>query len=244
METAKGHIAKHTPSSKTTQTTSQQATPTIVNNTTANNTTTKPTTTSTKQATEDSNLPQNFSPLEAWYRYVKKTIGTYGFLDNTDLESSLKFAETIKNGCYFCSLNNPTHQQCGPLNEYKRLALVAKESTYASTVSTRANQTKDEHSVTYDVDKDNISSNNVTTYVVRSLDKNNIISNIFFSNKPANYYCTSPINKIEYVEDRKSNIFTSSKVNNFSTSSPILNHTQPSKINNKYSTTQQNQDIQ
>ena len=56
----------------------------------------------------------------------------------------------------------------------------AKESTDASTVSARANQTKEEHSVTYDIDKDNISSNNVTNYVVSSLDKNSIISKIFF----------------------------------------------------------------
>ena len=89
-------------------------------------------------------------------------------------------------------MNNHTHQQCGPLNEYKRLALVSKDSTGASTVSARANQTKKEHSVTYDVDKDNISSNNVTNYVVRSLDTNSIISKIFLSNQPAKSYCTSP----------------------------------------------------
>ena len=98
-------------------------------------------------------------------------------------------------------MNNHTHQQCGPLNEYKRLALVTKESTDASTVSARANQTKEEHSVTYDVDKDNISSNNVINYVVSSLDKNSIISNIVLSNQPAKSYSTSPKDKIEYVED-------------------------------------------
>ena len=69
-----------------------------MNNTTANNNTATPTTTSTKQATQDSNLPQIFFSLEAWHRYVKKTIGTYGFLDNTDLESSSKFAGSIKTG--------------------------------------------------------------------------------------------------------------------------------------------------
>ena len=201
METSKGYIAKHTPTSKSNHISSQRATPTIVNNTTTNNTTAIPTTTSTRQATQDSNLPQNFSSLEAWHRHVKNIIGTYGFLDNTDLESSSKFAGTIKNGCYFCRMNNHTHQQCGPLNEYKRLALVTKESTDASTVSARANQTKEEHSVTYDVDKDNISSNNVTNYVVSSLDKNSIISNIVLSNQPAKSYSTSPKNKIEYVED-------------------------------------------
>ena len=133
--------------------------------------------------------------------YVKKTVGTYGFIDNTDLKSSANFAGTIKNGCYFCRLNNHTYQQCGLLNEFKRLALVAKESTDASTVSAKANQTKEEHSVTYDVDKDNISSNNVINYVVSSLDKNSIISNIVLSNQPAKSYSTSPKDKIEYVED-------------------------------------------
>ena len=137
-------------------------------------------------------------------------------------------------------MNNLTHQQCVPLNEYKRLALVEKESIDASTVSARANQTKEEHSVTYDVDKDNISSNNVTNYVVSYLDKNTVISNIVLSNQPAKSYCTSPENKIKYVEDRKSNIFTSSQVNNFLPSNPTLNHTQPSKINNKYNTIQHN----
>ena len=49
---------------------------------------------------------------------------------------------------------------------------------------------------------------------------------------------------IEYVEDRKSNIFISSQVNNFITSNPIINHIQSSKINIKYNTAQQNQDLQ
>ena len=203
METSKGYIAKHTPTSKSNHISSQRATPTIVNNTTTNNTTATPTTTSTRQATQDSNLPQNFSSLEAWHRHVKNIIGTYGFLDNTDLESISKFAGTIKNGCYFCRINNHTYLQCGPLNEYKRLALVAKESTDTSTVSAKANQTKEEHSVTFDMDKDNISSDNVKTYVVSSLDNSSITSNIVSSDKTTNSYCTLPDNKIENVGDRK-----------------------------------------
>ena len=134
MKTTKGYIAKHTPSPRSSQRTSQQTAPTL-----EDHPTTIPTTTTNKQATQEFNLPQNFSSLEAWHRYIKKTIGTYGFLDNTDLEPSAKFAGMIKNGFYFCRLNNHTHQQCGPLNEFKRLTLVAKESTDTSTVSARAN---------------------------------------------------------------------------------------------------------
>ena len=139
METAKGYIAKHSPSSKSNTSSSPKTTPTITKTSTTNNNTTSLPTTSSKQSTQTSNLPQNFSSLEAWHRYVKKTIGTYGFLDNTDLESGSKFAGTISNGCYFCRMNNHTYLQCGPLNEFKRLALVAKESTDTSTVSARAN---------------------------------------------------------------------------------------------------------
>jgi len=100
-------------------------------------------------------------------------------------------------------MNNHTHLQCGPLNEYKRLALLAKESTDTSTVSARGNQTKEEHGVTYNMDKDNISSDNVKTYVVSSLDNNSITSNIVSSNKTTNSYCTLPDNKIKNVGDRK-----------------------------------------
>ena len=215
METAKGYIAKHSPISKPTNTSSPQTTPAIANNTTTNTTTTSPTTTSTKQATQVSNLPQTFSSPEAWHRYIKKTIGTYGFLDNTDLESSSKFAGTINNGCYFCRMNNHTHLQCGPLNEYKRLDIVAKESTDTSTVSARTNHTKDEQGVTYDMGKDNISSDNVKPYVVSSLDKNIISSNILSSFKTTNSYCTLPDNNITNVNDGKYNLFTTSQVSNF-----------------------------
>ena len=96
------------------------------------------------------------------------------------------------------------------------MALVAKESTDTSTVSSRANQTKEEQGVTYDMDMDNISSDNVKTYVVSSLDNNSITSNIVSSNKTTtNSYCTLPDNKINNVDDRKYNLFTNSQVNNF-----------------------------
>ena len=112
-------------------------------------------------------------------------------------------------------MNNHTHLQYGPLNEYKRLALVVKESTDTSTVSARANQTKKEQGVTYDMDKDNISSDNVNTYVVSSLDNNIITSNIVSSIKTTNSYCTLPDNNITNVDDGKYSIFTTSQVNNF-----------------------------
>ena len=41
---------------------------------------------------------------------IKKIIGTYGFLDNLDLESSPKFVGLIGKGCYFCTLGKYTYE--------------------------------------------------------------------------------------------------------------------------------------
>ena len=133
-------------------------------------------------------------------------MGIYGFLDNTDLQSGAKFAGTIKNGFYFCRLNNHTHEQCGPSNEFKRLALVAKKSTDTNTVSARANHIKDDQITTNTADTDNIINNNVTNYIVSNLDSSSIKSNIVLSSQPSNSYSTSLKSKIEYVDDCNSNI--------------------------------------
>ena len=124
------------------------------------------------------------------------------------------------------------------------MALVAKESTDDSTVSARANQTKEDQSVTYDVDKDNIINNNVTNYVVNSLDTNSIKSNIVLSTQPAKSFITSPKSKIEYVEDCKSNIFSSSQVNNFLADHPTIKHTISSYKDNVYNSAHQKHNIQ
>ena len=65
------------------------------------------------------------------------------------------------------------------------------------------------------MDKDNISSDNVKPYVVSSLDKNIISSNILSSFKTTNSYCTLPDNNITNVNDGKYNLFTTSQVSNF-----------------------------
>ena len=160
------------------------------------------------------------------------------------MKSSAKFAGTIKNGCYVCRLNNHIHQQCVPLNEFKRLALVAKESTDTSTVSARANHTKDDQSVNDNVDKDNVINNNVTNYLVSFLDSNSLKSNLVLSSQPANSYITSLKSKIEYVEDCNSNIFSSSQVNNFLTVNPTINHTIPSHKKKVNKSTHLNNNIQ
>ena len=69
--------------------------------------------------------------------------------------------------------------------------------------------------MTYDMDKDNISSDNVKPYVVSFLDKHIITSNIVSSIKTTNSYCTLPDNNITNVDDGKYNLFTTSQANNF-----------------------------
>ena len=118
------------------------------------------------------------------------------------------------------------------------MALVAKESTDTSTVSARANHTKEEQGVTYDMGKDNISSDNVTPYLVSSLDKNIITSNIASSFKTTNSYCTLPDDNITNVDDDKHNLFTTSQVSNFLKPNQTIND---KKSNTQYLQQQNNQ---
>ena len=122
METTKSYITKHTLlTKKKSQTVSR--TPQKSRISTQLNPPAPPISNKLKQ--QESNLSPNFTKLKSWYEYVKQTIGTHGFLNELNLESGIKLTKSINQRCYHCRLNNHTHENCEPLKEYKRLALLA-----------------------------------------------------------------------------------------------------------------------
>ena len=191
METVKGYITKHTPNPRPSTTVPQRTSsqPKDYHKVEISSPPSK--TKANIQTTQERSLPPNFSSLESWHRYVKKIICIYDFLDNTELKSGAKFAGTIKNECYFCRLNNHTHQSCEPLQEYKRLALAAKENTDDRTSSTRDNLAKEDQQDTIDLDTNHISNINVTNYVNSTLNTIGTNSNSVLSCKPTKLYFTS-----------------------------------------------------
>ena len=129
------------------------------------------------------------------------------FIDNSDLESGPKCVGTMKNGCYFCRMSNHTHDACGPLKEYKRLALVAKENTDDSISTARSNVTKLDDQIEEELlSTDNINNNNVNNYVDNQIDLCNTKSNIVLSRKSTNSSLISLRSNIEYVDDINLNI--------------------------------------
>ena len=220
METVKGYTAKHTHQPRCTPTVSHRNAiqkeyiklpPSLPSSTS--------TSTSNKLSTQQNNVPPNFTSLDSWHRYVKKIIGTYGFLDNTDLESGPKFVGTMKNGCYFCRMINHSHDACRLLMEYILLALAAKENTIDSIPTARTNLTKLNDPTEELPYTDNINNKNVNNYVDNHIYLCNTKSNIVLLCKPTNSSLTSLRSNIKYIDDinlnikddiTKSNIFTAS----------------------------------
>ena len=139
-------------------------------------------TTSDNLKGQESNIPSNFSTLETWHRYIKKIIGTYGFLDNPDLEPGPNFVGSLGKGCYFCRLDNHTHKSCGPLQEYKWLALAAKSNSIESTSTARDNVVTEGNTNL----EDNATNNNVNNYVGTIRNTISIKPNIVSSSKVIN----------------------------------------------------------
>lgn len=208
MDTVKGYIAKYTPNSRPNPTVPQHTQPQPKEYSKSANSPPISKTTTNQQSTQEFTLPPNFGSLEAWHRYIKKIIGS--FLDNAELESGAKFAGTIKNGYYFCRLNNYTHEVCGPLQEFKRLALAAHQNTDDSNSSARANLAKEDQSELTDSYINNISNNDDTNYVDSSFNKTSIKSNIVLSCKSIHSYFTSHKSNAQYVDDEHDNKRTSS----------------------------------
>ena len=122
METTKSYITKHTLLTKK----KSQTVPRTPQNSRISTQLTPPASPIfNKLKQQESNLSPNFTKLKSWYEYVKKTIGTHGFLNELNLESGIKLTKSINQWCYHCRLNNHTHENCEPLKEYKRLALLA-----------------------------------------------------------------------------------------------------------------------
>ena len=88
-------------------------------------------------------------------------MGIYAFLDNPELESGSKFVRSITKSCYFCRLDNHSHESCGPFHEYKRLYLAAKYNTTNNTSTARANVVREGKSTT----EDKIINDNVNNYM-------------------------------------------------------------------------------
>ena len=78
---------------------------------------------------QESNLPPNFSKLESWTKYVKKSVESFSYLKNPTLELSVKFGGTFPTGYYVRRLNNHKYEQCGILNECKKAASANFEQT-------------------------------------------------------------------------------------------------------------------
>lgn len=144
---------------------------------------------------------------------ISRKLCTYGFLDKTRLESGAKFAGTIKNGCYFCRLNNRTRQSCGPLQEYKRLDIAAK-NTDDSTLSTKANIAKEVQQDTMDLDTNDISNINITNYVDSTLNTISTNYDSVLSCKPTKSYFTSHKSNLKYVDNSNNQITTQSSKTN------------------------------
>ena len=92
--------------------------------------------------TNDS-LPSGFKSNEAWNAYTRKVVGTYSFLNDTELENTKKFAGSFTNGCYLYRLNNHAHKNCTYLNAWKRLRFKTFKLEQSNMVSTRKSNTHD-----------------------------------------------------------------------------------------------------
>ena len=250
MDTVKGYIAKYTSNSRPNPIVPQHTQPQPKEYSKSANSPPISKTTTNEQSTQEVTLLPNFDSLEAWHRYIKKTIGS--FLDNAELESGAKFAGTIKNGYYFCRLNNHTHEVCGPLQEFKRLALAAHQNTDDSNSSSRANLAKEDQSELTDSDINNISNNDDTNYVDSSFIKTSIKPNIVLSCKSIHSYFTSHKSNAQYVDDKHnnkttsssntkgnvtqmSNIFSNKQIETFLNKKLVVNPIIPSKPNNNHS---------
>ena len=108
------------------------------------------------------NLPQGFSNLENRKSYIKKVVGTYSFIKDTNLESSVKFVQGFRNGCYVCRINNHICHDCVYLNSWKRLSKAAYDlEVEASQKNTTKQLDKNEINTKINNTK-NISTNRVT----------------------------------------------------------------------------------
>ena len=175
MERVKNYITKHTLRTKkkfSSVPNIQIPRPTQNNPSTTISTSTR---ISEKLKDGEANLPSNFTKLEAWQNYVKKTFGTHSFSEKTELEAEIRFIGSINKECYFCCLDNHTYDNCELLQEFKRLALVANDNNDNQTAMQVSVVDEDEDNTNDNNNNNNNNNNCVTTYVDYSI--NDVSSN-------------------------------------------------------------------